>query len=240
VTISGENLGCATGVFFGNTPAETFSNDQALLDCGSTNSITVTAPPGTIGDTVPVTVSTVESDVTGDTPTTDASFTYTAPPDQTLTVSKTGTGTGSVTSAPAGVDCGATCSNAFAYGTSVTLTATPDSSSTFGGWSGAGCSGTGTCTVNMTAAAAVSATFTANSPPPPPPAKKCVVPKLKGKTLTAAKRSLKSHHCTLGKVKHAFSSNVKKGKVISQKPKAGKHLKHNAKVSVTVSKGKKS
>jgi PASTA domain len=32
---------------------------------------------------------------------------------------------------------------------------------------------------------------------------------------------------------------VKKGKVISQKPKAGKHLKHNAKVSVTVSKGKK-
>jgi hypothetical protein len=238
VTISGENLGCATGVFFGGTAAETFSNDQALLDCGSTNSITVTAPPGTAGDTVPVTVSTVESDVTGDTPTTAASFTYTSPPDQTLTVSKTGTGTGSVTSAPAGVDCGATCSHAFAFGTSVTLTATADSTATFDGWSGSGCSGTGTCTVTMDAGKAVTASFTAN-PPPPPPAKKCVVPKLKGKTLKAAKRSLKSHHCTLGKVKHAFSSKVKKGKVISQKPKAGKHLKHNAKVSVTVSKGKK-
>ena len=90
----------------------------------------------------------------------------------------------------------------------------------------------------MDAARAATASFTVN-PPPPPPAKKCVVPKLKGKTVKAAKRTLKSHHCTLGKVKHAFSSKVKKGHVSSQKRKAGKHLKHYARVSVTASKGKK-
>jgi serine/threonine-protein kinase len=56
----------------------------------------------------------------------------------------------------------------------------------------------------------------------------------------AAKRSLRAHHCSLGKVKKAFSSKVKKGRVISQKPKAGRHLRHGAKVNLTVSKGKKS
>jgi hypothetical protein len=322
VTVTGGNLGCATGVFFGSTAAETFSNAQAFLDCGATNSITVTAPPGTIGDTVPVTVSTIESDFTGDTPTTDASFTYTTPPAQTLTVTKAGSGSGTVTSSPAGVSCGGTCAHQFAYGTSVTLTATPATGSTFTGWSGAcsgtgtctvttnsakaatatftlasetltvstagagtgtvtsspagincgttcssgftfgtsvtltatigsgsnsvfagwsggGCSGTGTCTVTMNSATAVTATFNVGTKPPPQP-KACVVPKLKGKTLKAAKRSLKAHHCSLGKVKKAFSSKVKKGKVISQRPKAGKHLKHGAKVNVTVSKGKKS
>jgi Pro-kumamolisin, activation domain/IPT/TIG domain/PASTA domain len=237
VTITGENLGCVTGVFFGNTAAETFSNAQALLDCGSTNTVTVTAPPGTIGSTVPVTVTTVESDFTGDTPTTNASFTYVAPPNQTLTVSKAGSGSGTVTSAPAGIDCGTTCTHDFVFGTSVTLTATAGSHSHFSGWSGGGCSGTGTCTVTMNAAVSVTATFGANPAPPPP--KACVVPKLKGKTLRAAKRSLKAHHCRLGRVRHAFSANVKKGHVISQKPKAGRHLRHLAKVNVTLSKGKK-
>jgi beta-lactam-binding protein with PASTA domain len=65
------------------------------------------------------------------------------------------------------------------------------------------------------------------------------VPKLKGKTVKAARRSLKAHACSAGKVKHAFSSKVKKGRVISQKPKAGRHFKHGAEVNVTVSKGKK-
>jgi hypothetical protein len=233
VTITGENLGCVTGVFFGSTPAVTFSNAQALLDCGSTNTVTVTAPPGTAGTTVPVTVTTVESDFSGDTPTTNASFTYNAPPDQTLTVTPAGTGTGTVTSSPAGIDCGATCAFAFPFGTSVTLTATPDATSTFAGWTGGGCSGTGTCVVTMSSATSVTATFDAKPPSP------CVVPKLKGKTLKAARRSLTTHHCSMGKVKHAFSKKVKKGRVISQKPKAGKHLSHGAKVNVTVSKGKK-
>jgi hypothetical protein len=73
---------------------------------------------------------------------------------------------------------------------------------------------------------------------PPSKPKPCVVPKLKGKTLKAVKRQLKSHSCRLGKVKHAASRTVKKGGVISQKPKAGKRLKHGAKVNLVVSRGR--
>ncbi|HXB49498.1 MAG TPA: IPT/TIG domain-containing protein, partial [Streptosporangiaceae bacterium] len=77
VNIFGANLGCATGVFFGATPAAAFSNAVALLDCGSTSEVTVTAPAGTAGTTVPVTVTTVESDITGSGPSkTTASYTY--------------------------------------------------------------------------------------------------------------------------------------------------------------------
>jgi len=74
----------------------------------------------------------------------------------------------------------------------------------------------------------------------PPVVKQCVVPKLKGKTLKAAKRALKARDCKTGKITHAFSSAAKKGRVISQKPKAGKRLHSGAKVSLVLSKGKKS
>jgi hypothetical protein len=78
VTITGTNLGCVTGVYFGTVAAESFSNQQALLDCGSTTTVDAVAPPGTIGATVAVTVTTVESDLTGDQATTTADYTYTA------------------------------------------------------------------------------------------------------------------------------------------------------------------
>ena len=77
VHIFGSNLGCVTGVFFGTTPAATFTNTQAILDCGSTHEVTVTVPAGTAGTTVPVTVTTVESELTGSGPSrTTASYTY--------------------------------------------------------------------------------------------------------------------------------------------------------------------
>jgi beta-lactam-binding protein with PASTA domain len=85
----------------------------------------------------------------------------------------------------------------------------------------------------MIQARSVSATFTLN---PAPPA--CVVPKLKGKTLKAAKRMLTKAHCKPGRITKKFS-RVKKGRVISQKPKPGKHLAAGAKVNLVVSKGKK-
>ncbi|MGA9775516.1 MAG: IPT/TIG domain-containing protein [Candidatus Dormiibacterota bacterium] len=79
VTINGENLGCITGVFFGTTAAATFSNLQAILDCGQTYQAQVTSPPGAAGSTVPVTVTTLESMFTGSGPSaTNASFTYEA------------------------------------------------------------------------------------------------------------------------------------------------------------------
>jgi hypothetical protein len=162
-----------------------------------------------------------------------ATFNTTPPVMHTLTVSPAGSGSGSVTSSPAGIDCGATCSYAFNAGTQVTLTATAASGSTFTGWSGGGCSGTSTCVVTLNADTGVTATFTANPPPPPKP---CVVPNVKGKKLAAAKSSIKSHHCSVGKITKVKSSAKNKGKVVSQSPKAGKHLAHGAKVALKVGK----
>lgn len=78
VVISGQNLGCVTGVFFGKVAAKKFSNPQTPLDCGSTSVVDAVAPPGTAGQTVKVTVTTVESDDTGTGPSKSAAtFTYT-------------------------------------------------------------------------------------------------------------------------------------------------------------------
>jgi PASTA domain-containing protein len=67
----------------------------------------------------------------------------------------------------------------------------------------------------------------------------CTVPKVVGKSLAAAKKAITHADCTVGKVTKAFSKKVNKGRVISSKPKAGKHLAYRAKVALTVSKGKK-
>ncbi len=63
----------------------------------------------------------------------------------------------------------------------------------------------------------------------------CIVPKLKGKSLSKAKKALKKANCTLGKVTKKASSK-KPGTVLKQKPGPGKDLKYHAKVSVTVAK----
>jgi len=65
VTISGQNLGCVTGVFFGTVAAKKFSNARAILDCGSTSLVSAVSPPGKAGTKVKVTITTVESDFTG-------------------------------------------------------------------------------------------------------------------------------------------------------------------------------
>jgi hypothetical protein len=72
----------------------------------------------------------------------------------------------------------------------------------------------------------------------PPPKPKCKVPKLKGKTLKAAKKALKKAHCRAGKTSRKRSKKIRKGRVISSKPKAGKKLPNNAKVKLTLSKGR--
>src|SRR5206468_1816780 len=97
VTITGENLGCFTGVYFGKVAAVKVSNATALLDCGSTTRIHATAPPGKTGRSVLVTVTTIEGDLTGFGPsTTTTRFTYTHPPVQLLTVKEWGSGRGIV------------------------------------------------------------------------------------------------------------------------------------------------
>ena len=153
-------------------------------------------------------------------------------PTQTLTVATSGNGSGTVSSSPAGISCGSTCSHAYATGSGVTLTATPASGSVFSGWSGA-CSGSGGCNVTMSQARSASATFTLQSSAPV-----CLVPKVKGKKLAAAKSALTRVHCKAGKITRRFSK-VKKGRVISQRPKPGTNLPAGAKVNLVVSKGRK-
>ena len=163
-----------------------------------------------------------------------ATFHGATTPTYTLTVSRAGSGSGSVTSSPAGIACGTTCSYGYAGGTAVTLSAVAAPDSTFAGWSG-GCSGTGACTVVTTGDASVSAMFDLNATAKPKP---CVVPKVKGKTLKAAGHAIKTHNCKVGKIKRVLSRRIKKGRIISQKPKPGRRLKHFARVSLVVSKGR--
>ncbi|HEY3550369.1 MAG TPA: PASTA domain-containing protein [Gaiellaceae bacterium] len=155
---------------------------------------------------------------------------------ETLRVSDTGTGSGTVVSKPAGISCGSSCSHGFAFGTRVTLTATPKAGSTFGGWSGA-CTGTGTCTLTADRARSATATFVQELRGPK--LRACIVPKLKGKTLKAAKRALRKAHCRAGKVSHKYSRHERKGKVVSQGRRPRKHLRNGAKINLVVSKGKR-
>ena len=150
-----------------------------------------------------------------------------------LSVSKGGNGAGVVTSNPAGIDCGEACSADFEADT-VTLTAVPAVGSVFVGWSGA-CTGTIPCSVALNADESVTATFQLG-PPQHKPA--CVVPKLKGRSLKVARHRITRAHCRIGAIRHRYSK-IKKGHVLSQKPRARRHLRNGAKVSLVVSKGRR-
>ena len=144
-----------------------------------------------------------------------------------VAVTKSGRGKGKVTSSPGGIACGKACSHGYAYGTSVTLKANAAKGSKFSGWSRA-CKGNRSCKVTTNADVAINAKFVLRP---------CVVPNLVGKTLTAAKRATKKAFCSVGKVKRAASPKVKKGHVISQKPRHGKRVKQHTRVALVVSTG---
>jgi virginiamycin B lyase len=67
-----------------------------------------------------------------------------------------------------------------------------------------------------------------------PPRRGCVVPRLKGLKLAAARTTLKAHHCALGRVTYRRTSAASKNKVIHQSPRPGKKLRRGAAVAVTV------
>jgi hypothetical protein len=75
--------------------------------------------------------------------------------------------------------------------------------------------------------------------PPSGSKTKCKVPRLAGETLAKAKQALKGAHCAVGKVTKKKSRHVKKGRVISSKPKAGSTGKKGKKIALTVSRGRR-
>ena len=152
-----------------------------------------------------------------------------------LSVDKTGSGAGTISSSPAGIDCGPTCAYNFLYGTEVTLTAAPAAGSSFTGWA-SGCSGTGPCTLTMTGRTLGDGGL--QRQPSPPAARGCVVPRLKRRTLAAAKRLIRAARCSVGSIRRAYSPR-RKGTVISQRPAPGTRLASGGRVKLVVSKGKK-
>ncbi len=159
--------------------------------------------------------------------TSSPSVQVTAPPSEQLAVTINGHGT---VSFGGGSPCQQSCSRTFSRGTALTLTGTPAAGYRFSGWSGA-CHGAGSCHLTLTADTATTATFTKISGPA------CVVPKLKGKTLSQARTLLGKAHCSLGKVSKPKSKHQKLV-VGSTKPHAGTKLSHGAKVVVTLVKKK--
>jgi hypothetical protein len=87
---------------------------------------------------------------------------------------------------------------------------------------------------NYNPAADVSRSFTIA-----PRTAKCTVPRVVGKTLAAAKTSLKKRHCRAGRVSRAYSKKTKKGRVSAQSRRPGKVLPANTKVNLVVSRGRK-
>jgi uncharacterized delta-60 repeat protein len=150
--------------------------------------------------------------------------TFVPAPTKELTVTKAGTGAGLITTS--GLYCRRHCAHGFVEGSTVTLHAQATSNwSRFIGWSG-DCSGKGDCTVTMDKSHAVTATFQHF----------CIVPRLKGKTLRIARLRARAAHCSVGKVR-PVSSAVKKGRVVSQKPAAGRRLLGRSRVRLEISKG---
>jgi hypothetical protein len=65
----------------------------------------------------------------------------------------------------------------------------------------------------------------------------CVVPRVKGKTVAAAKRAIRRAHCRVGRVRYARSSRAK-GRVVKQSPRPGARKAIRAKVNLVVSRGR--
>lgn len=147
-----------------------------------------------------------------------------------LEVSRRGTGSGTVSSQPAGIHCGSACSGSWGAGTALTLTPTAAPGSRFSGWTGGGCSRVPLCEVSTAVGdQTVIAKFTLLP--------KCVVPRVKGKTLKAAEHTIRTRNCSIGKIDYARSQTVKRGHVISQRPKPGRRLQRGTKVNLVISKG---
>src|SRR5204863_7509302 len=77
------------------------------------------------------------------------------------------------------------------------------------------------------------ASRTALTPP------KCTVPKVVGKQLASAKRTITTRHCRTGKVGHAYSRKHGRGIVLSQSRRPGRVLPAGSRIDLVVSRGRR-
>ncbi len=70
------------------------------------------------------------------------------------------------------------------------------------------------------------------------PAAACVVPSLRGKTVTSAREALAAAGCRLGRIKRT-ASKVKRGRIVRSTPRANRVLTAHARISVVLSRGKR-
>jgi hypothetical protein len=71
------------------------------------------------------------------------------------------------------------------------------------------------------------------------PSVHCLVPAVKNETLAAARHAILAHHCGVGHVRLSYSARVKRGRVISQRPRAGTRLKKGGRVDLVASRGRR-
>lgn len=152
----------------------------------------------------------------------------------TVHVQVTVVGSGTVSDG-SGQSCSSTCDFSEAFGATLKLAATPNSGAMFSRWSGA-CTGSSlACTLTpQGSSAAVTATFASSGTA----RHVCIVPKVKGKKLKAARRALRHAHCRVGQIKRRFS-RAKKGRIIAQKPRAGRHRPARTRVKLVLSRGRR-
>ena len=76
-------------------------------------------------------------------------------------------------------------------------------------------------------------------PPPPPAAASCVVPRVTGLVIGQAKRRIAASGCRVGQVRKTFSARVKRGRVVSQSPKARRRFERGHPVNLVQSRGRR-
>ena len=82
-------------------------------------------------------------------------------------------------------------------------------------------------------------TFVTSGPPPAAAAPTCRVPNLLGLGLPAAKTALGRAHCTLGRLRRAYSNGFRAGHVMAEAPRRGALLAPRAPVDLVLSRGPK-
>jgi hypothetical protein len=80
----------------------------------------------------------------------------------------------------------------------------------------------------------IKGSFTVSTNAPPVP--KCKVPRVIGKGLSKARRSIRAAHCSVGRVRYLRSKRAK-GRIVRQAPGAGRTLAVGTRVNLVVSRG---